>query len=221
MKEPNNSRNVPLVAVASVSALILTVGGGISWWTASRQTPTSSQSLVSPAPKTSADLPIQIIPSDPPETPPKPIPETTPPASPPLTPTPESAVGQQTVDVYWLQEKEGQMELAARPLPLETKDNPNETLEVAFNYLLTPPNSNKQAEKQFSEIPSNTQLLSLKMAGDDVYLDLSSEFVQGGGSTSMISRLGQVIYTATSLNPEAKVWISVEGEPLKVLGGEG
>jgi spore germination protein GerM len=55
-------------------------------------------------------------------------------------------------------------------------------------------------------------------------VDLSAEFGQGGGSSSMIYRVAQILYTATSIAPEAEVYLSIEGQPIDEahpIGGEG
>ena len=75
-----------------------------------------------------------------------------------------------------------------------------------------------------STIPLQTRLLTLEIGKEGVYVDLSYEFTQGGGSSSMIYRVAQVLYTASSINPQTPVFLSIEGQPLNddyPLGGEG
>lgn len=133
-------------------------------------------------------------------------------------PTPVSqAPTEQTVEVYWLKTVDDQIEPAASPVKVAAADRPEVVLKAAFDKMLEgAPNP-----ELTSTIPPGTKLYSLEVKEDGVHLDLSQEFTTGGGSTSMTGRLAQVLYTATTLNPDAPVWISVEGKPLDVLGGEG
>lgn len=124
---------------------------------------------------------------------------------------------QNSVQVYWLREDASQkIELAPNKLALKSAE-PDVALRDAFSRLLAGP----IAPTTVSTIPQGTELRSLSLKDDGIHIDLSKNFVSGGGSTSMTSRVAQVLYTATSLEPNAKVWISVEGKPLDTLGGEG
>ena len=147
--------------------------------------------------------------------------------NPALSPSPvESApvvqreVGQ-TAQIYLLEDRNNKLELVPRPVTLtkSVNKNPSAVLEEAFNRLLTA--STEAQAGASSSIPAGTKLRSLIVKDDTVSVDLSKEFTIGGGTASMQSRLGQIIYTATSLNPKAKVFLSVEGKPLTELGGEG
>lgn len=124
---------------------------------------------------------------------------------------------EESVQIYWLGTTGNTIELIPRPVTVEKTAEPQQRLENAFKRLLAGPNDSNLT----STIPSGTQLLGLSLENNGVHVNLSEEFTQGGGSASMSGRLAQVLYTATSLDPEAPVWISVEGEPLEVLGGEG
>jgi spore germination protein GerM len=121
---------------------------------------------------------------------------------------------------YWLQTTGNRIELVAVAMPRPLGKSDVSALRDAIDYLLVTPYYGNLA----STIPSGTRLLGLQMKPDGIHLDLSREFASGGGSTSMIYRVAQVIYTATSLDSKAKVYLSVEGKLLNQdhpLGGEG
>jgi spore germination protein GerM len=123
---------------------------------------------------------------------------------------------QQTAQIYWLKDTGTHLEVVPTTLPVAT-NNPSAVLEVAFANLLAGP-----TDATFSStIPQGTKLRSVKIQNDGIHVDLSEEFTTGGGSASMMGRVAQVLYTATTLQPNAKVWLDVEGKPLDVLGGEG
>ena len=98
--------------------------------------------------------------------------------------------------------------------------SPQLALEQALDKLLT----QSPTFDPTTTIPQETRLLDLHISKDGVYVNLSREFTQGGGSSSMIYRVAQVLYTATSINPQAPIFLSIEGKPLNEdypLGGEG
>ncbi|NJL63171.1 MAG: spore germination protein [Methylacidiphilales bacterium] len=136
----------------------------------------------------------------------------------PANPQRGNIASDRTAEIYLLKDTGKNFELVALPVEVEaTKDKPNEFLEAAFNSLLTSKNDGDTS----SVIPSGTKILDIKVENDAVRVDLSNEFTSGGGSASMAGRVGQVVYTATSLNKNAKVYINVNGKELDVLGGEG
>ena len=145
--------------------------------------------------------------------------ETAPP--PPVTQVPQSpspvTPPVEQAQVYWLKVTDTKQELVPQPITTAANQQPGSVLSTAFNNLLAGP---KDAAIS-TTIPENTKLRGLKVEQDGIHVNLSEEFTTGGGSATMAGRVAQVIYTATSLQPSAKVWIEVEGKPLEVLGGEG
>ncbi|MDJ0774978.1 MAG: GerMN domain-containing protein [Mastigocoleus sp. MO_167.B18] len=135
-----------------------------------------------------------------------------------ITDPPASVTEIRNVDIYWLRNAGTNLKLESQRIQIKSNSRqPDRVLQTAFKQLLAGPTEGTES----TTIPQGTQLLGIKVESDAVRINLSEEFTSGGGSTSMTGRLGQVIYTATSLDPKAKVYIEVNGKPLEVLGGEG
>ncbi|MBN3959835.1 GerMN domain-containing protein [Nostoc sp. NMS8] len=134
----------------------------------------------------------------------------------PAQPSTRQPGNEKTPNVYWLRPKDKNVTLVPQPVKVASV-LPNQALEAAFQSLLAGPTEGTDS----TTIPKGTKLLGLKAENNEVHVNLSEDFTGGGGSTSMMGRVGQVVYTATTLNPKAKVYIDVNGKPLDVLGGEG
>jgi spore germination protein GerM len=213
-------------------ALFLTVAGGLTWssWSLSQLSfvlqPVPQSPIEQPAEKLAKVSPTVMIP----QAAPSPVATQKPDSALPLPSLPtqslplESAlpqpVLQPSAQVYWLQATDNQIAM----MPIEIAGTPEDSeaavLTKALNYLLARP----QTDKLNSTIPAGTRLLSLQIQPTGIDVNLSKEFTEGGGTDSMTYRVAQVLYTVTSLDPQAKVYLSVEGQLLdedNPLGGEG
>jgi spore germination protein GerM len=134
------------------------------------------------------------------------------------TPQPQQIAQEKQVEVYWISASATNIEAAPATIKIAKSSDQTQALENIFQVLLAGP---KQQEYT-TTIPEGTKLIDLKQDQKGIHLNLSKEFASGGGSTAMVGRVAQIIYTATSLDKDANVWINVEGKPLDTpLGGEG
>lgn len=203
-------------AFIGLTLLLLTVVGGTAWLT--RQTPKPNSVKQLNVPSQVGKPPVLVIPNTPVPSVKEQI--TIPKTTQTLAPKVNSTTTQLKPQAYWLKLEDKSIRLVPQPVIVKEQASPDLALKAAINNLL----SSHETSSLTTTIPAGTKLLDLRIAKKGIYVNLSDEFSSGGGSTSMIYRVAQVLYTATSLDPNAKVFISVEGQLLDEnypLGGEG
>jgi len=211
MDDKNSLRRIPLSILMALGVVVITSGGSAAWFTwrmLNPQPPVAEFPSLETEPEIGSEFPDTLANS-----------EASKPAAESDKQPDASATSQETPSqVYWLKNADGRLILTPEAVTL-SGENASAQLEGAMQRLLS--KSGNPAQDAFTAIPEATQLLALSMEEDGVHIDLSANFQDGGGSASMIGRLGQIIYTVTALEPNAPVWISVESKPLTLLGGEG
>jgi Sporulation and spore germination/Immunoglobulin-like domain of bacterial spore germination len=91
----------------------------------------------------------------------------------------------------------------------------------AIEALLGGPTAAERASGVDSAVPSGTRLLGITIRDGVATVDLTSEYQSGGGSRSMQTRLGQVVYTLTQFPTVQKVRFRLDGSPVDVFSSEG
>lgn len=202
MQERGNNNRFPFRFIFGVALAVLATGGGLTWFAVQQMKSSQSLPTVSPSPE-------NIKP---------PVVSTPPDITKPVPAKPEPKLDTQTIQVYWFDGTQGEVRFNPIPISVQKTQNKDQTLKQAFELLLAGPIDATHT----TTIPKGTKLLGLKEDKQGIHLNLSNAFTLESGSDVMVGRLAQVLYTATSLDPNAKVWINVEGEPLEVLGeGDG
>lgn len=192
---PRPRRRLPAGIIAAIVAVLFS-GSATAWWTWQRVTSSDTGSGSAPITEVTPTAPATVQPTE---------------------PAPSPVAVEQDVQIYWLKDTGTRLEVVPQDLKVQADEQPEAILNAAFEQLLQGPKSAEFA----STIPAGTKLLGLQVKEDGVHVDLSESYTTGGGSASMSGRLAQIIYTASALQPDAPVWLSVEGQPLEVLGGEG
>jgi germination protein M len=93
---------------------------------------------------------------------------------------------------------------------------------AAMNALLAGPTAAESGDREITTaIPAGSRLLNLTIAEGIATIDLSSEFESGGGSASVITRLGQVVFTLTQYPTVQSVLFKIDGRAVTVFSSEG
>ena len=121
--------------------------------------------------------------------------------------------------VYFTKTK-GKGELLFVPVTRNINEE-NGFVAESLKELFLGPTKQEELKGIMTEIPVGTRLIKVEQSEDDILIDISSQFVTGGGSAAMQLRYIQIYKTLRKIAPQKKLYLYVDGKPIKTIGGEG
>jgi hypothetical protein len=211
----SNHRNRPIALITVLlasAAIVAACGGGTG---ALGSVPIASNA---PDPSVALGSP-DVVPSPSEEPSSQPSDEPTP-SDPGVSPDPSIApTGTLNVRAYfWLGGQPGSDGLVA---VLRGVSGTKAVATAAVNALLSGPTAGETSRSITTAIPDGSQLLGITVANSVATVNLSKEFESGGGSASVLTRLGQVVYTLTQFPAIKAVTFQIEGVTSTTFSSEG
>ena len=126
------------------------------------------------------------------------------------------------VQVFFVRTEAGGRSQTLAAVRRRVAAGPEQAVEAAaLRALLDGPSRAERARGLTTEIPPGTALRAFTLAGGVATVDLGVAFAQGGGSSSMLARVWQVVYTATQFPGVTSAQLLIGGRRVDTLGGEG
>lgn len=120
-----------------------------------------------------------------------------------------------TVVVYYLDTQ------GATAVPVERTVTTAGVARAAVEALISGPSASEASRGLHTAFPADTLLLGVTVESGTASVDLSREFEAGGGSTAIIGRLAQLVYTLTEFPSVDRVRLLLDGERVEHFSGEG
>ena len=128
-------------------------------------------------------------------------------------------VNQREVKVYFTKSRAPE-ELSLVPVSRNiSKDD--SIVSATLKELLLGPLKGEELKGLMTEIPVGTRLIKVEESEDEVLVDLSSQYLTGGGSAAVQLKYLQIYKTLKKICPSKDIYLNVEGKNLKTIGGEG
>ena len=94
-------------------------------------------------------------------------------------------------------------------------------LDAALRELLKGPNASEKKKGMITAIPSGLRIRGVTVHDGIADIDFNERIEEGGAGNILLSRVDQIVYTATQFDTVKGVTIRVNGKKKKTLGADG
>ncbi|MBI3590335.1 MAG: GerMN domain-containing protein [Candidatus Melainabacteria bacterium] len=107
-------------------------------------------------------------------------------------------------------------------IPVNRKVSRDDSIAAAaVRELFLGPSKIEERKGIMTEIPVGTRLINIEESEDEIVVNISPQYLTGGGSATMQLRYLQIYRTLKKIVPFKEIYLQVDGKVLKTIGGEG
>jgi spore germination protein GerM len=120
--------------------------------------------------------------------------------------------------IYLLKLDQKSEKISVRPVKRQGSGSP---LQSSLKELIKGPDRNEKKNGFISALPEDLKIRNIKIVGRNAVIDLNDAIETNANGEILLTRIDQLVYTATQFDGIDGIIIKINGKEKKFLGGEG